>query len=101
MIENMLTLIELQEQIHEWASKTFQNQTVHSKIAHLIDEVQELKENPFDGEEMADIAILLLGIAELADVDLYHAIINKFQKNKNRTWGEPDERGVCKHIEQI
>lgn len=89
----------LQRQIGIWAALTFPHQTAASKLAHLRDEVTELEQAPADGEEMADIAILLFALAELAGCDLLAEIQKKFQKNKARQWGQPDARGVVKHID--
>lgn len=38
------------------------------------------------GEELADVAIFLLGIAEMNKIDLGKEIINKIEKNKNRKY---------------
>ena len=81
-----------------WASATFPGQSAESKIAHLADEVVELRNAPTDGEEMADCFILLLNVAQMAGVDLMRAAKLKMEKNRARKWGNPDERGVIKHI---
>lgn len=39
------------------------------------------------GEELADVAIFLLGIAEILDKDLGVEIIEKMKENKNRIYG--------------
>ena len=94
------TIKQLQQEIGEWAQKTFPHQNPNSKIAHLSDEVKELKDIPDDAEEMADVAILLFNLAEMFNYDLEEEIEKKMAKNRLRIWGEPDERGVCSHIEQ-
>ena len=38
------------------------------------------------GEELADVAIFLLGIAEMNKIDLGKEMINKIEKNKNRKY---------------
>lgn len=88
----------MQHRISEWAEKTFPNQSTSAKICHLADEVAEVMENPNDGEELADCAILLFNLAERAGVDLMSEVEKKFAKNRKRIWGKPDERGVVKHI---
>ena len=88
-----------QREVHQWAGRTFKTQSVPSKLDHLEDEVRELKENPTDPMEMADILLLLLGIAEMQGVDLWEAAQQKHAINQTRTWGAPDERGVSKHVE--
>lgn len=97
-IADLKKLHTLQRQIGIWAAITFPHQTAASKLAHLRDEVTELEQAPADGEEMADVAILLFSLAELAGCDLLAEIQKKFQKNKARQWGQPDARGVGKHI---
>ncbi|MCL2085479.1 nucleotide pyrophosphohydrolase [Candidatus Saccharibacteria bacterium] len=39
--------------------------------------------------EMADVLILLLGLANLCDIDLTDAFIAKEELNQKRTWGKP------------
>lgn len=89
----------IQERIHQWAESTFPGQPTSAKIDHLSDEVNEVRENPNDGEELADCAILLFNLASRAGVNLMTEIEKKFAKNIKRKWGTPDERGVVKHIE--
>jgi len=91
-------LIEFQREISEWAATTFPHQTPASKVAHLTDEVNELSDNPGDGEEMADCFILLLNLAEMGGFDLLEEAQKKMAKNKLRIWGAPDARGVCHHV---
>jgi len=38
-------------------------------------------------EELADVALYLLQIASLADIDLEQAILQKLERNYGRTWG--------------
>ena len=37
-------------------------------------------------EELADVQIVLLGLASLLNVDMYEAVVDKEQKNRQRTW---------------
>jgi NTP pyrophosphatase (non-canonical NTP hydrolase) len=37
-------------------------------------------------DELADVALYLLQLASLAEVDLEQAILNKLEKNYKRTW---------------
>ena len=98
-MEKNKTIKQLQEEISEWAYQTFPHQNPNSKIAHLKDEVNELELIPDDAEEMADVAILLFNLAEMHGYDLEVEIEKKMAKNRLRKWGEPDEQGVCHHIE--
>lgn len=38
------------------------------------------------GDELADVALYLLQIASLAGIDLEQAILNKLERNYQRTW---------------
>ncbi len=37
-------------------------------------------------EELADVQIVLLGLASLMDIDMYDAVIAKESKNRKRSW---------------
>jgi len=45
-----------------------------------------LKKEGDVGEEMADVIIFLMGIAEILHIDLGDKIINKIEKNKKRKY---------------
>ncbi len=94
--------------IGDWAAVTFPEQTAVGKLCHLREEIDELIEAIADGErgniaaEYADCQILLLDVARTlgmgpADVDA--AITGKMEVNVKRKWSEPDENGVCRHLE--
>jgi len=92
-----------QKTIAEWSKKTFRNSTILSNIKHLRDELDEIEESSDDIEEWADAIILYMNAAHLSGHsmdDILIAVHKKFEKNKNRSWGEPDERGVVKHINE-
>lgn len=44
-------------------------------------------------EELADVALYLLQLASLANIDLERAIMNKLQKNYSRKWDEQQPPG--------
>lgn len=88
----------LMEAVTEWADRQFPMQETLSKIVHMAKEVEELKANPTDGEEMADVLLLLCQVASRARVDLLATAWRKLEKNKARQWGEPDADGVVHHI---
>lgn len=101
------TMTDLQQRIGEWGDKTFPRATLHSIHDHLSDEVEELADNIMGDhdylvgmqEEAADCAILLFQLAHHAGFDLLANVEDKFATNQLRQWGEPDERGVVKHVE--
>lgn len=104
---DMLITQQLMDDIHQWASTTFPHQNSFSKIAHLQDEINEVKEALNNHckdeikEEIADCFILLYNLASLNDMsakDLYLEVKKKMEVNKSRHWGNPDEKGVCHHI---
>jgi NTP pyrophosphatase (non-canonical NTP hydrolase) len=41
------------------------------------------------GEELADVALYLLQLANVSQIDLEQAILKKIKKNYSRTWDEP------------
>ncbi len=92
-----------QKTIAEWSKNTFKDSTVLSNIAHLRDEIDEIEESPDNIIEWADVIILYMNAAYLSGHsmdDILIAVHKKFEKNKNRSWGEPDKRGVVKHIDE-
>lgn len=99
---------ELFNQITEWQKATFGQATALSKVNHLVEEVQELKEdlensNPMVHHEFADCFLLLFGAASSHGYsynDINTIIREKFEIVKTRKWGEPDANGVVKHIKQ-
>lgn len=92
--------VPLQQRVVQWAEATFPNQPTEGKIAHLEDEIKEVRENPNDGEELADCLLLLFNLAGRAGVDLLAEAEKKLAKNMKRTWGKQDERGVVHHVEE-
>ncbi len=97
---------ELFESVTKWQNETFGQATALSKIAHLKQEIKELKkdvkkDNPAKRLEFADCFILLFGAAA-SDGMSYEQIIDciseKLEINKSRTWGKPDKNGVVNHV---
>ncbi len=92
-----------QEQQGEWAAETFKNQTVDGKLAHLIKEVGELRDDPTDILEFADCLMLLLDAARLQGITATDILINAWYKlgiNKQREWGQPNADGSVEHISE-
>lgn len=90
----------------EWQKRTFGKATPLSKLAHLEEELAELKQdlitkNPNRRLEFADCFFLLFGAANADGMtyeDICSAVEEKFKINKARDWGKPDKNGVVKHI---
>ena len=93
----MSNLLPFQNQVGEWAVETFPQATRDSWVAHMRREIEELADS-HDGEEAADILILLLGHAYINGYDLLHEARMKMLISRLRTWGEPNEEGVVEHI---
>lgn len=99
---------ELLEQIHKWQKETFIEANAVSKLHHLKKELNELMsevelETDDSAEEYADCFLLLYGSAMaygMSYEDILYAIEAKFNKNKARKWGKPDENGVVEHIKE-
>lgn len=102
--------------ITKWQREVFPHATVESCAAHLKEELDEIieahkKVKPINMHheeldelhaEFADAYILLVGMMDRAGltlVDLEIAVYEKMRINKQRKWGQPDERGVVKHID--
>lgn len=102
----------LQEETGTWGDITFPQGTPRAVMAHLSDEIQELAAEvelfmaspaPTNGaalaEEAADCLLLLYHLAHKCGFDLEAEARRKLEKNRQRTWGEPDARGVVRHVE--
>lgn len=73
-------------------------------LKHLLKEVQETIDEPMDEMEYADMLILLVGAFKRTGrtaQDLIDAALKKVEINKNRLWSNPDENGVCRHIDRV
>lgn len=105
---------ELFKRITDWQQKTFGKATSFSKLEHLKDEIEEVSDalewfseekelSQQVMEEYADCFLLLYGSASCYGMsfdDITKAIAAKMDKNEARKWGEPDVRGVVKHIKE-
>jgi NTP pyrophosphatase (non-canonical NTP hydrolase) len=94
---------ELTQLMHEFVRvkgwyepKSFRPQTLKNLATSLVLEAaevlehfqwqEELEKPDSISDELADVALYLLQIASLADIDLEKAILDKLEKNYNRTW---------------
>lgn len=102
---------DLQRLVGEWSVETFDQKRDATKVfglgsaMHLIQEAEELaiaiRNNESVeriAEEAADCFSLLCGIAHRRGFSLHDALVEKFQVNKNRQWGDVDEKGVIHHV---
>ena len=104
------------DEISKWQKETFGQATPLSKLAHLLQEVVELKdalvnekENPTSTNfnkvrmEYADCFFLLFGSAAaygFSHQNICDAVQEKYEINKIRKWGKPDENGVVNHVKE-
>lgn len=92
------SFLKLQTEIGKWSCKTFPKSTQASVIAHIKDEVEKELIEDCDPEELADVAILLFGLAHRRGINLLDEIMAKFQKNKKRKWGPVNDKGFQEHV---
>ncbi len=109
---------ELQREIGLWQDKVFPDVSLEGLTMHLREEVEEMEEAAFAAydslmshsdplvlevhehfrHELADVAIMLLGIANHFDVDLQRCVEDKMKINYARKW-VTDVDGVIRHSE--
>ena len=88
----MIDLKSLQQRI--WDNKVkkgFNTTEVNQEFLYAYEELSEAygayrKKLPDLGEEIADVAIYLLGISEMMGVDLEQEILKKVEKNEQREY---------------
>ncbi len=102
----MMTLAELTEAMHAFVRAkgwyepgSARPQTLRNLAISLSLEASEVLEhfqwtdNPSDRDalasELADVALYLLQIASLGNIDLEQAILDKLKTNYGRTWDDP------------
>ena len=68
---------------------------LYGEVAEAFDAWNKKKDSV--GEELADVAIYLLGLSEILGVDLEEEIIRKMAKNRRRVYREVD--GVVRRFE--
>lgn len=90
--------MQLQLEIADWIGPINPNRTANSTIAKILEELGELiaSERMCDPLELADVAILVLDLFYLQDVDLVEAVQHKMQINRRRTWRIADN-GAMSH----
>lgn len=61
------------------------------EAAEILEHFQftdEIKDKDELGAELADVALYLLQLASISEIDLEEAILNKIEVNKKRTWDQ-------------
>ena len=87
-----------QQNVGEWAEKTFPQSTQDSIIKHLQHEANVELMPDCDPEELADVALLLLHLAHKRGISLVQEMRNKFHRNQQRKWGEKNSQGFQEHL---
>ena len=88
----MVDLKKLQKEIYQnKIDKKFNITDVAMEFLLTHEELSEAysayyKKLPDVGEELADVAIYLLGLSEILNIDLENEILKKVEKNKNRVY---------------
>lgn len=96
----MVDLEKLQKEIYQnKIDKGFNVKDVNLELDLVrgeLDETQEAyRENKSElGEELADMTIYLLGIAEILEIDLGKEIVKKVAKNKNRRYKKVGQKYI-------
>ena len=93
-----VTLEAVLDDVRQWQVETFPQATPQSISAHLLSEARELAENPTDRMEMADVLMLLSGLAKHTGVDLASAVREKLAICRARQWGRPNAQGFVEHV---
>lgn len=92
----MIDLKAVQKEIYQnKLAKGFNVTDVNKEFCLLYGEVAEAyeayrKKKDDLGEELADIAIYLLGLSEIIGIDFEDELMKKIAKNKNRTYKNVD-----------
>lgn len=102
---NPISLDYLLFRIERFQTRAFPGQTLAGKLKHLVKEAGELRDNPGDPHEWADVLLLLLGALPLATVggqtptfdDLLRFAHEKMTINEARDWHPADADGCFHH----
>ncbi|MDF2802528.1 MAG: hypothetical protein K0S61_2431 [Anaerocolumna sp.] len=92
----MIDLLQVQKRIYEnKIAKGFNVTDIFKEFCYTYGELSEaceayLKKKDDLGEELADVAIYLLGLSEIIGIDLEQEILNKMEKNEKRQYIKKD-----------
>jgi NTP pyrophosphatase (non-canonical NTP hydrolase) len=85
-----------QDEVGQWADKTFMKSSPQTVVTHLKREVAELEETG-EPDEVADCVLLLLHYAHKRGISIFEECVKKHEVNKRRKWGKPDAEGIQEH----
>ncbi len=86
--------------VQYWHERTFPDASPEGIVRHIEKEIAELKLDPDDPSEVADVVILCCGYAAAKGWDLEVEVSNKHAINVTRTWKAPDAEGVVEHVKE-
>ncbi|MDR0999366.1 MAG: hypothetical protein LBL96_00950 [Clostridiales bacterium] len=92
----MIDLPQLQKRIYQnKINKGFNVSDIYEEFCLTYGELSEaceafIKKKDDLGEELADVAIYLLGLSEILGIDLGQEIVNKVEKNEKRLYVRKD-----------
>ena len=81
------------------ADHLFPKRTDNTMFLKLYEEVGEVVRSPGNADEIADVMIMLLDHASRHGINAGEAILEKLQKNLDRTWFVDQTTGVAYHVE--
>lgn len=100
----MIDLLQLQKRVYEnKIAKGFNVTDIYQEFCFLYGELSEaceayLKKKDDLGEELADVALYLIGLSELLGINLEEEIMNKMEKNEKRKYESID--GVLTKVKE-
>ena len=92
----MIDLVQLQKRVYQnKIDKGFNITDVYKEFCYTYGELSEaceayMKKKDDLGEELADVVLYLLGLAEILGIDLEKEILNKIEKNEKRQYIHKD-----------
>ena len=101
----MTDLKALQQRVYQnKIAKGFNVTDVYQEINFIHQEVGEvfmayLKKKDDIGEELADVMIYLLGLAEILGIDLEKELMKKIEKNERREYSKND-KGILERTKE-
>jgi hypothetical protein len=94
-----MTFQDLQDKIVEW--KQGKETTLEGALAHLSEEVLDLKANPYDPLALADVGILWISICDevgFSMEEMQEAIASKLAINNSTLW-KADMDGILRRMD--
>lgn len=96
-----MSSIQIQKEIDKWVQEVNPKASSFTIFQHMTEELSELDAAIHGAgnipEEAADVALLLLNLAEKNGFDLMQEVEKKFEICKKRDWKKPNVKGVVKH----